>query len=206
MQIEFNSLNVIQLFFVLILIIFPGLVAMRVYRLVTPAKEVDWQNAVFESSFWGTVNILFASPFVCTIVWFIDLQWEILFVMLVFFSISLPIIWVHIRRRKIFSDFFVSLHLTAWDYYFSSRSACFVLVHLKDGKLIGGYYGKNSLASHFPEKMSLYLEKVIKVDENGNFGEWVENSKGVIIDKDVFNYVEVFHLPMIKESSNVNPK
>ncbi len=49
--------------FLVLLIIFPGLVAMRSFRLFAAAKEVDWHDALPESAFWGTLIFVIACPF-----------------------------------------------------------------------------------------------------------------------------------------------
>jgi hypothetical protein len=78
----------------------------------------------------------------------------------------------------------------AGDYYFSKKEPCFIIVHLKNGNLIGGYYGTKSYASSYPEKMSIYFEKLIYVSTDGKFEGWVEDSNGILLDCDVFDYLE----------------
>ena len=54
---------------------------------------------------------------------------------------------------------------TAWDYYFDKRNPSWVLVHLKDGTLIGGLFGDDSYATSFPTDGDIYLEKVAKAEK-----------------------------------------
>lgn len=52
----------------------------------------------------------------------------------------------------------------AWDHFFRNRrKACWVLVHLKGGGLVGGVFSKNSFASSYPDPEDLYLEEVWQV-------------------------------------------
>jgi hypothetical protein len=186
----FDKLSISQLLLLLMLIVFPGLVSMRVYRLIFPAKVIEWQNAVFESSFWGTVNVLVASPLISVVLW-CGAPLETLFVLLVFTAILLPIVWVRwISQIRCIKNFCLNPTPMAWDHYFSKKEYCFIIVHLKNGNLIGGYYGIHSYASSYPEKMSIYFEKSIYISTDGKFEGWVEDSNGIILDSDVFDYLE----------------
>lgn len=65
-----------------------------------------------------------------------------------------------------------------------------MLIHLNNGKLIGGYYGLNSYATSFPNQGDVYLEVVYKVKEDGTFEEAIEDSYGLLLTKD--QYIEIF--------------
>jgi hypothetical protein len=191
----FNKLTISQLLLLLTFIVFPGLVSMHVYRLIFPTKAIEWQNAILEASFWGTVNFLVASPLIGIISWY-GAPLGMLFVPLIFTSILLPIVWVHwLSRIRYIRKLCINPIPTAWDYYFAkTETPCFVIVHLKNGNLIGGYYGWDSYMSSYPEKMSIYFEKLIHLNANGEFEGWIENSNGVILDSDVFDYLEFLNL------------
>ena len=84
---------------------------------------------------------------------------------------------------------------TAWDWFFERRERVFVLVQLKNGSRLGGYYGFQSYASSFPTEGDIYLEAVYRVDEDGKFKEPMNGSRGVIIRKDQYDLIEFFTLP-----------
>jgi hypothetical protein len=48
---------------------------------------------------------------------------------------------------------------TAWDAYFAKRSRAMVLATLKDSRVVGGYYGRNSFAAYSKDGRDLYLEQ-----------------------------------------------
>jgi len=223
-----NKLDWPTLAFLILFIVFPGLVTMRVFRLFAAAKEMDWRFSLHESAFWGTVNILFAY-----LIWTIFVivapylykPSEILaeidplnrfvesFVFLIVTAMILSAVWLFFRKREFVKRYILCQDPTAWDYYFSYRQPCFILVHLKNGSLIGGYFGSRSFASAYPDKRSLFIEKVIQIDENGNFGSYVENSDGVLLREDDFEYLEFFSISdnsilqneNQKETKNVEP-
>jgi hypothetical protein len=61
---------------------------------------------------------------------------------------------------------------TGWDWIFSTTEPCFLLVTLKDGTEIAGYFGRRSMASSDPEHKDLYVERVYKIPQDK--GEWIE--------------------------------
>jgi hypothetical protein len=59
-----------------------------------------------------------------------------------------------------------------YDFAFGrDRDAGFVIVTYFDGTSVAGYFGENSLASSDPDRSDLYLERLYKV---GDEGEWSE--------------------------------
>ncbi len=91
---------------------------------------------------------------------------------------------------------------TAWDAYFDKRLECFVLVHLKNGELLGGYYGAGSFASSFPNDGDIYVCAVYQIDEFGRFGEPIPYSGGFLIRKDEYSYLEFFSIPPQETQQN----
>jgi hypothetical protein len=55
----------------------------------------------------------------------------------------------------------------AWDYFFGKGAACWIIVTLKSGRVIGGYYGTESFASSFPHEEDLYLELLCDMTPEG---------------------------------------
>lgn len=80
---------------------------------------------------------------------------------------------------------------TAWDWYFSQRPTSILLVHMKDGTEVIGYFGNKSYATSFPNDGSLYLEKAYTKDDNGNL-KLVENSSGILVAKDQHISIEFY--------------
>lgn len=84
---------------------------------------------------------------------------------------------------------------TAWDYFFDLREPAFVLIHLRNGGLIGGYMGADSYASSFPYEGDLYLEAAYEVNQKGEFGAPIPDTKGVLLRQDEYSYLELFRVP-----------
>lgn len=189
------DLDGLLLFF---LLIFPGLVSMHVYRWFFPAKDIDWKTALIEALFYGVLNFGLSLPILIPIHrnnFYIDhvtLYVISMMVVIVVLPVAWPILLYFISKQKNWMQYIQLPFPTSWDYYFGKRRKCFVLVHLKNGKKIAGYFGSSSYATSFPRQGDLYLEKVIKVDKNGKFIGVISRSDGMIITSDVYDYIEIF--------------
>ncbi len=83
---------------------------------------------------------------------------------------------------------------TAWDGAFRERSTGFVRVRLKSGTWVGGWYGRRSRASAYPNQPDLYLESAYMMGNDGSFGPRVQATGGVYVsmtDVEVLEFVEV---------------
>jgi hypothetical protein len=83
---------------------------------------------------------------------------------------------------------------TAWDGAFRERSTGFVRARLKSGTWVGGWYGRRSRASAYPNPPDLYLESGYVMLNDGSFGPRVRATGGVYVnmtDVEVLEFVEV---------------
>ena len=74
-----------------------------------------------------------------------------------------------------------------------------MLIHLNDGNMVGGFLGEGSYATSFPNDGDLYLKAVYSINENGEFGKPIEDTKGLLIRKDQYSYIELFNVPKQEE-------
>jgi hypothetical protein len=80
---------------------------------------------------------------------------------------------------------------SAWDQVFNGLEDSFILIHLKNGQLLGGAYSGKSFASANREKEDLYLSELWTVDANGVFSDRGEHSGGVWIKMEEVSYIEI---------------
>jgi len=193
-----SSISSIQLF---IIFVMPGFISMQVYRLLMPARQLDWANAAISGLFYSSVNYAFCLPFLSLLAFsFTSESHPYLYAAVGFFILLVaPIIWPclfarFLRSKKLMKNLQIPFP-SAWDYYFDKRMPCFVLIHLKNGRMIGGYYGVNSFATSFPSDGDIYFETVYAVDEKGKFGQPIANSTGALIRRDDYSYIEIFGIP-----------
>jgi len=179
--------------------IVPGFVSIKVWNLIFPSEKKGLSENFFEALSYGCINLAFLFFLInCTIdnptfrsqhpIWTYIAVFSVLFL----FPVIWPILFKIIINSECLKKHVVHPTPTAWDHFFSFREPCFVLIHLKNGGLIGGLYGGRSFASSFPQLQDIYLEEVWQIDEQGCFKSKIDNSKGVLISKDFFDYIELF--------------
>lgn len=78
-----------------------------------------------------------------------------------------------------------------WDAAFLRREPLFVIVHLQDGRRIGGYYGDRSFAGVHPASGHVYLETLWTLDEAGRFVEPIPDSRGIVLRPDDYHFIEL---------------
>ncbi len=181
-------------------VIVPGFVAMRVYDLLVPAARRDWSKSILDLLVYGGIN--FALWF-----WWTDglvsagrahRWWFGLAALgvLVFSPALLGALAVWARQWKVWRGRMLHPFPTAWDSFFSRGTECWVLVHLKDGSLVGGRFTESSFASAFPNDRDLYIREAWTIGDDGKFAERVLDSLGVWISAKDCELMEFFESPI----------
>lgn len=178
--------------------IIPGFISLKIYDLFVPNERRDFSKSIFEVIAYSSFNLIILLTVVGELnTYNFDINNPILshFFLLIGF-IVMPILWAYtylkIINWKIISNRIIHPILRPWDLKFSDGKPAWIIVHLKDGRLIGGKYQENSYASSYPAEEQIYLEQVWRLDENGKFIEAVERSKGIILFKSEISAVEFF--------------
>jgi hypothetical protein len=173
----------------LILFVAPGFISLKVWGLLNRNPRFRLSESLIEAVIYSSWNaVIFLGLF--DILKQVN---QILAYVAVF--IILPIIWpvvfYFISKIRFFRT---RLTPTSWDHVFNVIEDCFILLHLKNGQMVGGLYSGNSFASSYPEKEDLYLSQLWKVDEQGVFKEPVENSGGLLVNFEEIHFIEFFKL------------
>jgi hypothetical protein len=103
-----------------------------------------------------------------------------------------PLILRLVERYAIRGGLLLGEQKTAFDAYFSTSEPCWVIVHLRDGSRIGGYFGGDSYASAHPHSGDFYLQELWNLDEEGVFDGPISNSKGAIFHRSDYVWLEFF--------------
>ena len=181
-----------------LVLVVPGLISMHIYRLIFAAKDIDWKHGLVQGLFYSSLNLVICLPFLVLIHrddFFENHPYRYLAILMIILLV-LPVIWPFLYRRLLKWQWLASKiqlpYPTAWDYFFNHRAPVFVLVQLKNGSKLGGYYGPKSYATSFPTEGDIYLEIVYRVDKDGKFKEAIDGSDGAIIRKDQYDLIEFF--------------
>ena len=183
----------------LVVFVLPGLVSMQVYRLLMPARDMKWADALLQGFFYSSINFALLFPLVY---WYSTATSPSLLTtwgMLVAYVFAGPSTWPWLLARLFQSGWFRRRarvpYPSSWDYFFDQDDEAFLLIHLRDGSIIGGYWGPHSHAGQYPRDGDLYLEALYHINEDGTFSEPVEYTQGLLIRRDEYSHVELFHPP-----------
>lgn len=192
---DFLKPDVLGLF---LLLVVPGFVAIKVYDLRVPSERRNLSQSLIEIIsismlnlavwFWRLLEITEAGFRERHPGWFYAAIYFVFFIspagLALLFHKALTSRWL----RSAVTD----PTATAWDHFFRKRKACWMIFHLKSGKIMGGFFGGDSAASSFPRPQEVYVEEVWRVDAEFRFVERVERTAGAIISREECSLVEIF--------------
>lgn len=185
---------------IFIILALPGFISMKAYGLIHPIESKTFKDNLLEAIFFGVLNAILLSPL---IIWlylitnsFQSINYFCLYAIIVLALVVAPIFWAFLLNKGLTklsqNGSILSRYRTAWDHYFSEEESCWVILHLNDGRKIGGLFGINSYASSFPDSGHVYLEQVWTLDENGSFISVVPDSNGIIVTPTEYGIIEFF--------------
>lgn len=191
----------------LLAFVWPGWLAVRTYGLLMPTRDVEWKDTVAQGLFFSVITYVLFFPAVLVVLasenigknpW---LYWACLALLLFVGPVVLAFLYRQLFRWTWLAKRLQAPYPTAWDYFFDRREPCFILVHLKTGAMIGGYWSAGSYASSFPREGELYISVAVLVNEKGEFQSVVDRTKGILIRKDEYSYLEFFSAAASSEQS-----
>jgi hypothetical protein len=84
---------------------------------------------------------------------------------------------------------------SGWDHFFGSDKVAFVRVTLDDQRVVGGYFGSDSLAAYSERSQDLFLEQRWELDEDSWFVRPAPASLGIWLPHDHIVSLEVYEPP-----------
>lgn len=179
-----------------IMFVIPGFITLKTYELLYPSQLKDSSKQLIDAVTYSCVNYAL-------------LYWPIMKVesselksinpgvytafymfVLLFSPIIIAFLWKLLRESKRFQKNLHHPTQKPWDYFFAKKKCCWVKVILKNGDIIGGYYGTESFASSSPAEEQIYLEQKWILSENGGFERQVNGTIGVIIMNSEISHIE----------------
>ena len=181
----------------ILILIIPGFVSLKVWTLINPTARLKMADYLLDIIAFSTLN-------------FVALSWLLLLVeksssvpqlvrvvvtiaVFVVFPAAWPVLLRAILSSELLSGRIINPVPLAWDHFFGKGKHCFVLVHLKNGNVLGGLYTGESFASSYPEPQEIFLSEVWRVDESGRFQHKIEETKGVLVNHEVIEYLEFYN-------------
>jgi hypothetical protein len=80
----------------------------------------------------------------------------------------------------------------AWDFFFSQRKQCFIIVTLSDGTKVGGFFGSNSFATSYPAPYELFIEKEWTLSAEGGFDRVVNGTPGILVAGTDIRFISIY--------------
>jgi hypothetical protein len=174
----------------------PGFISLQVWSLIVPTTERPLKDAIPAALGFGILNAVIGAPLL--ILAAPTNPWS-LYALLVITLVIFPALWPFAVKQGLqwlsAADLILKQAHNGWDAAFIRREPLFVIVHLKDGRRIGGYFGYQSFAGLYPCSGHLYLETLWTLDEEGRFGIPVPDSRGIVLRPDDYHFVELLKVP-----------
>lgn len=83
---------------------------------------------------------------------------------------------------------------TAWDWVFSTTGPSWTIVTLRDGSQVAGLFSSRSFASSDPNERDVFLERVYRIEEEGEPWARVDRSAGIWIAAPEIRHIEFLGL------------
>lgn len=176
--------------------ILPGFIIMKIMKLKFPNKDFLLKDVLFEALSYSLLNISIFGwiPYLLSYYNHTVLSIIAYIIVLIITPIFLSLIYIKIISKNFFGKNFDIPISSAWDWYFGKRQKCILLVKLKDGKEIIGYFGVNSYATSYPNEGSIYIEALYKKDDVTGSLNLIPNTKGILIHKDQYSTIEFYNI------------
>jgi len=167
-----------------------------VWGLIVPTSERPLKDEIGEALSFGILNAMICAPLFVLIA---PQKPFAIYGLVILTLVMLPAAWPFairwILRGLQATKIILVGSRSAWDDVFLRHEPYFVIVHLKDGNRVGGYYGARSFAGLHPISGHLYLEQLWYLDDKGKFIGPVPESRGLILLPADYKYVELLGIP-----------
>ncbi|MCK4108931.1 DUF6338 family protein [Acinetobacter radioresistens] len=178
--------------------ILPGFICMRVYNLICPSQTVEFNQKILDSLTYSCLIYGFHFAFIywiekATIIYSFPFLYGLFYFYLLFLSpIILAFCWFKLRESTWFQKRAPHPTLLPWDFIFSKRTACWVILILNDGTKVYGRYGPKSFVSSYPLEPQIYLDECWEPNSDGGFDRKHNASAGIIILSKDIRSIEFF--------------
>lgn len=189
---EINKFKIFLLFFI------PGFISLKVYQLFVASEKIDFSKTIFEVMGYSSFNFAFFFWVLVLIhqnnfydfhqTWYFIIMGILLFVM----PVCWTLLFIWITKHSKLKEFVLNPIKGAWDYYFDSRQAGWVIITLKSGKKVGGVFGNKSFASAYPREEQIYLEQEWVLGANDTFIVKKERTNGIWVHGKEIETIEFY--------------
>jgi hypothetical protein len=177
----------------------PGFVSLKIDRLIKPGAKPAATHLVLEAFAYSLINgglmtwpILVAAAELAQPHPVYAKLAGLAFLICVAGPMTWPFLFRRVQAAGAKRGWLLGQHAFAWDAFFESKKPCWLIVHLNDKSLVGGYFGQRSYATVEPQSGHIYLEELWRLDESGRFVAAIEGSKGALFRPQDYVWLEAF--------------
>ncbi|MCF5715465.1 hypothetical protein I9H06_10880 [Pseudomonas tremae] len=176
--------------------VIPGFLSIKFYQLIFPGTVRNASDQLVDAVAYSCINyaLLFWA-----VVYVEDhalravhpVLYYLFYVFVLFVSPFLLVLtWKWLRTHEKFKG--SAPHPTAkpWDYVFKQAKPYWIVVYLKNGKMVGGKYSGQSFASSYPVEEQIFLEEAWIVNADGILDRAIKGSAGVLVMASEISYLE----------------
>ncbi len=167
--------------------------------MVIAGPRRDFSKSLVQVICFSAINYALCSPFLLLSkgldfynhhFWAYIVIW---FLVLAVFPVILTILYLWLSLTERIDEHLIHPIERPWDWFFRQRGReHWAIVRLKDGSILGGKFGKKSFASSDPTNPEIYLEKVWRLDDKGQFLDPVDRSAGILFTGNELVSIEFF--------------
>jgi len=183
---------------VLVALFLPGFVSIKIDRLVHPGDDLKAPELILDSFGYSVINAGFLGGPIWVLVRVVGdphanawLAWPLSVVIFLVGPVVWPILLRRFQRIGARRGWLMGGHRFAWDEFFTRREPAWIIVHLHDGGLVGGYVGDRSYTTLAPQSGHIYIEELWQLDDHGAFLEKIPSSKGALFRPEDYHWVEL---------------
>jgi hypothetical protein len=179
--------------------VIPGFLSIKFYQLIFPGTLRSASDQLVDAVAYSCINyallfwaIVYVEDHSLRLVH--PTLYYLFYVFVLFVSPFLLVLaWRWLRTRELFKG--AAPHPTGkpWDYVFAQRKPYWIVIHLKDGRMIGGRYAEKSFAASAPADEQIYLEEAWVVAETGVLERPMKQSAGVIVMASEISYLRLLN-------------
>ena len=183
---------------IFILLFMPGFVSTKVFDLIVPGLRRDYGKAIYEVIGYSFLTYaLWAGALVPIAFGHIPPLWLAILLAIAILIVTpalLPIVFLAVIR-KWFASHLLDPCPSSWDWAFKANPKAMVLIHLRDGRKIGGTWTRAAFSSSYPIPPDLFISEVWNVDQStGRFLTRALDSRGLLMWGSDIEMVEFFDL------------
>ena len=174
--------------------VLPGFLSIQVWTLIHPSEDRLLKDVLLDAVAFSVINaaLLWIPISIAPQVEALWLRWILILLIFVVAPLSWPKLLDVLLTKAANKGWILSRHRTAWDDFFARRRPCWIIVHLADGRRIGGYFGAKSYATLFPQSGHIYIEELWTLnEETGAFETAVPDSNGIVLRPGDYHFVEI---------------